>query len=155
MAMTDDSGAPGRLGGSPLGAPVSSGGPKPLGTPSQVTAESDRTSPTSPPCHAVTRRQLGLVLPLHHQRWKMAVAGASGGRVVGPRAYCDPGSCFFLSRRPPSFHGEHPWDLSPQPLTVLGGTSLSSAYGTAVSRPPQRQHLARQVDARQVDLDHG
>jgi hypothetical protein len=98
--IADEPGDVSWAGGSPLGAPVSPGGPKPLGAPSRVTAKSDRTSHSPRPPNAV---------PCRYARFGVACSpsvvedggcgGLRGAVWSGPGPCRDPGSCFFLSRR--------------------------------------------------------
>ena len=108
--------------GSPLGAPVSPGGPKPVGAPSRVTAESDRTSPTPRPPN---------VVPSSYARFGVVCSpsvvedGCCGGGFGGPRRRApgpcrDPGVLLLLSRRITRIRwGDTLRSLSVQPPTVL------------------------------------
>ena len=94
--------------GSPLGAPVSPGGPKPVGAPSRVTAESDRTSPTPRPPNVVPfplRPVWCCLFTLSGGGWLLR-RGLRGAASSGPGPCRDPGSCFFSAEGSPGSVGE-------------------------------------------------
>jgi hypothetical protein len=127
--------------GSPLGAPVSPGGPKPVGAPSRVTAESARTSPTPRPPN---------VVPSSYARFGVVCSpsvvedGCCGGGFGGPRRRA-PG---LVGTRGPA--SSQPKD-HPDPF---GGRSFAiperpATYGARIRvLAPARAALGRRVGCR-------
>ena len=125
----------------PLGAPVSPGGPKPVGAPSRVTAESARTSPTPRPPN---------VVPSSYARFGVVCSpsvvedGCCGGGFGGPRRRA-PG---LVGTRGPA--SSQPKD-HPDPF---GGRSFAiperpATYGARIRvLAPARAALGRRVGCR-------